>query len=228
MKKYLCEFIGTAVLVLFGCGTAAITGGSLLVTALAFGLSIVAMAYVIGNVSGCHVNPAVSLAMLINRKISVKDFIGYVIAQVLGGFVGIALLWALISCTSYDITLIGFGANGFDASSSLEINMLGAFIVETILTFVFIYTILGVTSDEKKSSISGLIIGLTLAFVHILGIPFTGTSVNPARSLAPAVFSKILLPNSTALLQVWVFIVAPLVGATIAAFVYKFLNKKEA
>lgn len=106
--------------------------------------------------------------------------------------------------------------------------MLGAFIVETILTFVFIYTILGVTSDEKKSSISGLIIGLTLAFVHILGIPFTGTSVNPARSLAPAVFSKILLPNSTALLQVWVFIVAPLVGATIAAFVYKFLNKKEA
>ncbi len=228
MKKYLCEFIGTAVLVLFGCGTAAITGGSLLVTALAFGLSIVAMAYVIGNISGCHVNPAVSLAMLINRKISVKDFIGYVIAQVLGGFVGIALLWALISCTSYDITLIGFGANGFDASSSLEINMLGAFIVETILTFVFIYTILGVTSDEKKSSISGLIIGLTLAFVHILGIPFTGTSVNPARSLAPAVFSKILLPNSTALLQVWVFIVAPLVGATIAAFVYKFLNKKEA
>lgn len=228
MKKYLCEFIGTAVLVLFGCGTAAITGGSLLVTALAFGLSIVAMAYVIGNVSGCHINPAVSLAMLINRKISVKDFIGYVIAQVLGGFVGIALLWALISCTSYDITLIGFGANGFDASSSLEINMLGAFIVETILTFVFIYTILGVTSDEKKSSISGLIIGLTLAFVHILGIPFTGTSVNPARSLAPAVFSKILLPNSTALLQVWVFIVAPLVGATIAAFVYKFLNKKEA
>lgn len=228
MRKYLCEFIGTAVLVLFGCGTAAITGGSLLVTALAFGLSIVAMAYVIGNISGCHVNPAVSLAMLINGKISVKDFIGYVIAQVLGGFAGIALFWVIISCTSYDITLIGFGANGFDASSSLEINMLGAFIVETILTFVFIYTILGVTSDEKKSSISGLIIGLTLAFVHILGIPFTGTSVNPARSLAPAVFSKILLPNSTALLQVWVFIVAPLVGATIAAFVYKFLNKKEA
>ena len=228
MKKYLCEFIGTAVLVLFGCGTAAITGGSLLVTSLAFGLSIVAMAYVIGNISGCHVNPAVSLAMLINGKISVKDFIGYVIAQVLGVFAGIALFWAIISCTSYDITLIGFGANGFDASSSLEINMLGAFIVETILTFVFIYTILGVTSDEKKSSISGLIIGLTLAFVHILGIPFTGTSVNPARSLAPAVFSKILLPNSTALLQVWVFIVAPLVGATIAAFVYKFLNKKEA
>ena len=228
MRKYLCEFIGTAVLVLFGCGTAAITGGSLLVTALAFGLSIVAMAYVIGNISGCHVNPAVSLAMLINGKISVKDFIGYVIAQVLGGFAGIALFLAIISCTSYDITLIGFGANGFDASSSLEINMLGAFIVETILTFVFIYTILGVTSDEKKSSISGLIIGLTLAFVHILGIPFTGTSVDPARSLAPAVFSKILLPNSTALLQVWVFIVAPLVGATIAAFVYKFLNKKEA
>ena len=113
MRKYLCEFIGTAVLVLFGCGTAAITGGSLLVTALAFGLSIVAMAYVIGNISGCHVNPAVSLAMLINGKISVKDFIGYVIAQVLGGFAGIALFWAIISCTSYDITLFDV-LSGFD------------------------------------------------------------------------------------------------------------------
>ncbi len=228
MKKYLCEFIGTAVLVLFGCGTAAITGGSLLITALAFGLSIVAMAYVIGNVSGCHINPAVSLAMLINGKITLKDFVGYVIAQFLGGFAGIGLLFAIMSFTAYDITTVGFGANGFGTASSLQISMIGAIIVEIILTFVFVYTVLGVTSDEKKSSVAGITIGLTLAFVHILGIPFTGTSVNPARSLAPAVFSQVFMDNSEALSQVWVFILAPLVGATIAAFAYKFLNKKEA
>lgn len=228
MKKYLCEFIGTTVLVLFGCGTAAITNANSLLTAFAFGLSIIAMAYVIGNISGCHLNPAVSLAMLINKKMSTKDFIGYVIAQFIGGFAGIGLLYALLSCTGYPLSLFGFGANGFDEASAFQINMLGAIIIEVILTFVFVYTVLGVTSDEKKSSVSGLVIGLTLTFVHILGIPFTGTSVNPARSLAPAVFSQIFIDSSEALSQVWVFILAPLVGATIAAFVYKFLNKKEA
>lgn len=228
MKKYLCEFIGTAVLVLFGCGTAAITTANTFLTAFAFGLSIIAMAYVIGNISGCHLNPAVSLAMLINKKMSTKDFIGYVIAQFIGGFAGIGLLYALLSCTGYPLSLFGFGANGFDEASAFQINMLGAIIIEVILTFVFVYTVLGVTSDEKKFSVSGLVIGLTLTFVHILGIPFTGTSVNPARSLAPAVFSQIFIDNSEALSQVWVFILAPLVGATIAAFVYKFLNKKEA
>lgn len=133
-----------------------------------------------------------------------------------------------MSFTAYDITTVGFGANGFDTASSLQISMIGAIIVEIILTFVFVYTVLGVTSDEKKSSVAGITIGLTLAFVHILGIPFTGTSVNPARSLAPAVFSQIFIDNNEALSQVWVFILAPLVGATIAAFAYKFLNKKEA
>lgn len=229
MKKYLCEFIGTTVLVLFGCGTAAVTSASPLITALAFGLAIVAMAYAIGNVSGCHVNPAVSLAMLINGKLSVKDFIGYVISQFLGGFAGIGIFYGLLKCTPYgdSISYIGFGANGFDSASSVEINMLGAVIIEIILTFVFVYTILGVTSDEKKSSISGLIIGLTLTFVHILGIPFTGTSVNPARSLAPAVFSQIFVEDSVALSQVWVFIVAPLAGAAIAAYLFKLLNEKK-
>ena len=224
MKKYLCEFIGTAVLVLFGCGSAAIAGGALgtLGIALAFGLSIVAMAYVIGNVSGCHINPAVSLAMLINKKMSVKDFAFYVIAQVIGAIAGIGILYAIMANSGLDVNVQGLGANGFDAASAVNLNMVGAIIVEIVLTFVFIYTILGVTSDDNKSSVAGIVIGLTLAFVHIMGIPLTGTSVNPARSLAPAIFL-----GGDALSQVWVFIVAPFVGSAIAAFAFKFLNKTE-
>lgn len=224
MKKYLCEFIGTAVLVLFGCGSAAIAGSTLgtLGIALAFGLSIVAMAYVIGNVSGCHVNPAVSLAVFINKKMSAKDFIYYVIAQILGAIAGTALLYAIMVSCGFDVATQGLGANGFDAASSVNINMFGAILTEVILTFVFVFTILGVTSDENKSSVAGIVIGLTLTFVHIMGIPLTGTSVNPARSLAPALFL-----GGTALSQVWVFIVAPLVGSALAAFTYKFVAKKE-
>ncbi len=224
MKKYVCEFIGTAVLVLFGCGSAAIAGEALgtLGIALAFGLSIVAMAYVIGNISGCHINPAVSLAMLINKKMTVKDFICYVIAQVLGAVLGIAILYCIMTCSGLDIATQGLGANGFNEASSVNLNMIGAILVEIVLTFVFIYTILGVTSDENKSSVAGIVIGLTLAFVHIMGIPLTGTSVNPARSLAPALFL-----GGEALKQVWVFIVAPFVGSAIAAVVFKVLNKEE-
>lgn len=224
MKKLVCEFIGTAVLVLFGCGSAAIAGGTLgtLGIALAFGLSIVAMAYVIGNISGCHINPAVSLAMLINKKMTVKEFAGYVVAQVLGAIAGSAILYAIISFSGLDIATTTLGANGFGGASSVGLSMLGAIIVEIILTFVFIYTILGVTSDESKSSVAGIVIGLTLAFVHIMGIPLTGTSVNPARSLAPAIFV-----GGESLQQVWVFIVAPFVGAALAAVVFKFLNKEE-
>ncbi|MBR1653948.1 MAG: MIP family channel protein [Clostridia bacterium] len=230
MKKYLCEFIGTAVLVLFGCGTAVVTGGltagvglgtmGVLTIAMAFGLSIVAMAYVIGNISGCHINPAVSLAMLINKKMNIKDFIGYVVAQVIGAIAGIGILYAIGSNSNLGVESLG--ANGFGEASAVGLNMGGAILVEIILTFVFIYTILGVTSDEKKGSVAGIVIGLTLAFVHIIGIPLTGTSVNPARSLAPAIFL-----GGEALKQVWVFIVAPFVGSAIAAIVYKFLNKVE-
>lgn len=224
MKKYVCEFIGTAVLVLFGCGSAALAGGTLgtLGIALAFGLSIVAMAYVIGNISGCHINPAVSLAMLISKKMSVKDFICYVVAQVLGAIAGIEILYAIMKSCGFDVAVKGLGANGFGEASLVNINVWGALLVEVILTFVFIYTILGVTSDEKKSSVAGIVIGLTLAFVHIMGIPLTGTSVNPARSLAPAIFL-----GGEALKQVWVFIVAPFIGSALAAVVYKFLNKVE-
>ena len=230
MRKYICECIGTAVLVLFGCGTAVITG-NVLATALAFGLAIVAMAYVIGNISGCHVNPAVSLAMLINGKMNWVDFIFYVIAQILGAFVGAGLLYFILSQSSLvgeagGIATVGLGTNGFGEASSLGLGMWGAIVVEIILTFVFIYTILGVTASEERASVSGIVIGLTLAFVHILGISLTGTSVNPARSLAPATL-MVIAGKYTAIKQVWVFIVAPLVGSAIAAVVYRFLNKEK-
>ncbi len=220
-KKLICEFIGTAVLVLFGCGTAVFSGcsadnpGAWLLTALAFGLSIIAMAYVIGNVSGCHINPAVSLSMAIRGKLSWKEFGLYTLAQVAGAFAGSGILYAFVSFTGKEVTSLG--QNGFG-----NIGMWGAFLAEVILTFVFIYLINGVTSDSTKSNCAGLMIGLTLTFVHILGIPLTGTSVNPARSLAPAV-----LLGGEALSQVWVFIVAPFVGSALAAFAHKYLNEEK-
>lgn len=223
MRKYFAEFLGTLVLVTFGCGIAVVSGCDLVATALAFGLAIVAMAYVIGNISGCHVNPAVSLAMLITKRMSVKDFIFYVIAQFLGAIAGAGLLYLILSNTGFAVVgSIPLGTNGFDAASATSINMGGAFIVEVVLTCIFVYTILGVTADEKKGSVAGIVIGLTLTFVHLLGINLTGTSVNPARSFGPA-----LISGGEALAQSWLFIVAPLVGAAIAALIYIILNKKE-
>ena len=164
MKKYLCEFIGTAVLVLFGCGSAAIAGSTLgtLGIALAFGLSIVAMAYVVGNVSGCHINPAVSLAMLISKKMSVKDFICYVVAQVLGAIAGTAILYFIIKSCGLDVATVGLGANGFGEASSVNLSMFGAIIVEIVLTFVFIYTILGVTSSVRPITIPATALNFSL------------------------------------------------------------------
>ena len=229
MKKYAAEFIGTLTLVFFGCGTAVVCGGftggtgggylGVVAIALAFGLAIVASAYAIGSVSGCHVNPAVSLAMLLTKKLSGKDFIGYVAAQVAGAFAGSALLKFVVTSTTVLSAENGLGQNGFAAQSGLGLSLGGAVVVEIILTFVFILTILGVTSSEKTSHMAGLVIGLTLTFVHIIGIPLTGTSVNPARSLAPAV-----LVGGDALSQVWVFIAAPLVGACLAALAYRALK----
>ena len=226
MKKYVAEFIGTFVLVVFGCGSAvgintllSYAGEpvplaiSTLLIAFAFGLVIVAMAYSVGNISGCHVNPAVSLSMLLIGKLNITDFIGYIVAQFVGAIAGAGVLAFLFNGTS------ALGANGFGTASALGITMGQAIVVEIILTFVFVFTIIGVTSKAEFSAVSGLIIGLTLTLVHILGIPFTGTSVNPARSFGPA-----LLTGGDALAQVWVFIVAPLVGAAIAAFVYNLLR----
>ena len=218
LKKYLAEFIGTAILVLFGCGTAVFSGGDLVATALAFGLAIVAAAYAIGDISGCHVNPAVSLAMYINKKLSGKDLGWYIVAQILGALAGSAILWGIIALIGGDKAALGLGANAFISNDAGGV--WASLIVELILTFVFVYTILGVTGDKNKSHIAGLVIGLTLTFVHILGIKLTGTSVNPARSLAPAIFM-----GGDAFSQVWAFIVAPFAGSALAAFTYKLLNK---
>ena len=225
MKKFFAELIGTFILVLFGCGSAAIAGGTLgtLGIAFAFGLSIVAAAYFIGNISGCHINPAVSFAMLLSKRIGIKDFFGYIIAQCIGGLAAAAILMAIISMTNLGgIQATGLGQNGFGDASAVGLSLIGALIVEVILTFVFIMTVLGVTSQKKMGRISGVVIGLCLAFVHIMGIPLTGTSVNPARSLGPAIFM-----GGEALSQLWVFIVAPLAGAALAALVWNLLLKKK-
>ena len=224
MKRYISELIGTMVLVLFGCGSAAIAGTTLgtLGIALAFGLSIVAMAYVIGDISGCHINPAVSIGMWIDGRLETKDLIMYIVFQCIGAIIGIALLATIInsapSLGGYLAT--GLGQNGFGSASSVGLDVIGAIIVEIILTFVFVFTVLGVT---KKVENGAVVIGLTLAFVHIMGIPLTGTSVNPARSLAPALFI-----GGQALQQVWVFILAPIVGAVIAGLLYKGLASEDA
>lgn len=218
MKKYIAEFIGTFVLVLVACGVAAVTGcngtpnASYAVTAVAFGLVIVAMAYSIGNVSGCHINPAVSIAVWINKGMSTKDFIGYVIAQVIGAIAGAAVLMAILGKDH------GLGCNGLYDESIIK-----SLVIECILTFVFVTAILGVTSKPEFSNVAGLVIGGALILVHLLGIYFTGTSVNPARSLGPAIFM-----GGDALACVWVFIVGPLAGGVLAALCHKFLNAKEA
>lgn len=227
-KKYIAEFIGTFILVLFGCGSAALTGGidgvlGIVGIALAFGLAIVAAAYAIGHISGCHVNPAVSLAMLIDGQLSLIDFLGYIVAQFLGASAAGSVLFFIIkNCSALNIFETGLGANGYGALSYLGISLDGAFAVEMILTFVFVMTIFGVTSNEKTAPHAGLIIGLTLTFVHILGIPLTGTSVNPARSFAPAI-----LLGGEALSQLWVFILAPFVGAALAALIWHFCFKNK-
>ncbi len=215
MKKYVAEFVGTLVLVLVACGVAVTTNANIIATALAFGLVIVAMAYSIGNISGCHINPAVSLSMLLTKKMSLKDFAGYVIAQVAGAIVGALLLKIILDSNA------NLGANSYGVLMSAKTAGI-AFLVETILTFIFVTTILGVTSKKENSAVSGIVIGLTLTLVHFFGIPFTGTSVNPARSLGPA-----LIQSGNALSQVWVFILAPLVGAVLASLFYKYVLDKE-
>ncbi|MEA4923497.1 MAG: MIP family channel protein [Eubacteriaceae bacterium] len=225
MKKYIAEFIGTLVLVTFGCGAAVAAntlvgsmgltvplGFTTLLIAFAFGLSIVAMAYSIGNVSGCHVNPAVSLGMLVAGRMTVKDFVGYIVAQFAGGAAGAAILWGIFASRE------SLGQNGYGSNSALGIDMMTALVVEVILTFVFVLAVLGVTSKVENAGVAGIVIGLSLTLVHILGIPFTGTSVNPARSFGPAIFAQ-----GDALSQLPVFIIAPFVGGAIAALVYRFV-----
>jgi aquaporin Z len=230
MKKYIAEFIGTMVLVIMGCGTAmlvgcdAANGGGYILTALAFGLTIVGMAYCIGNISGCHINPAVSLGVLISGGMNLNDFIGYVIAQCLGAFAGSGILAAIFSLGNVTDMTGGYGSNGL---SGVNGSGIAGLLVEIILTFIFVMTILGVTSKKANhGSFGGLIIGFTLTLVHILGIGLTGTSVNPARSLGPAIVAA-FSGNTTPLSTLWVFIVGPCIGAALAAVVYNFLENDK-
>ena len=228
MKKFIAEFIGTCVLVTLGCGTAMLTGcehwGGYIATALAFGLVIVGMAYCVGNISGCHINPAVSLAVFINGGISLKDFCGYIVSQCLGALAGAGILAAIFGLGGLTDATGGFGSNGL---AGVNGSIFGGLLVEVVLTFIFVLTILGVTSKKgNHGSFGGLIIGLTLVLVHLFGIGLTGTSVNPARSLGPAIVAAIA-GNASPIISVWVFIVGPLVGAVIAAFVYKFLETED-
>lgn len=229
IKKYVAETLGTFVLTLFGCGSAAIGGAALgpVGIALAFGLSIVAMAFVIGNVSGCHINPAVSLGLFMDKRLSGKDLIGYWVAQFVGGIVAAAVLALIISlCDLGGVAATGLGCNGYDAASSIGLTAVGAALVEIVLTCIFVLSVLGSTADAKTAPFAGIIIGLTLTFVHVMGIPLTGTSVNPARSFGPALVMA-FNGDATALSQVWVFIAAPLVGAALAALVWKAFKAKE-
>lgn len=218
LKKSLAEAIGTFVLVFCGCGTAAALGcnGSVpdsayIATALAFGLSIVAMAYCIGNVSGCHVNPAVSIAMWIDKRLSTAEFGAYVGGQLAG-----SLLATL--CLGY---LLGSGC-GFGANGLYNGDVIASLVIELILTFIFVMVVMGATDKIENSAVAGLSIGGGLTLVHLIGIHFTGTSVNPARSLFPALFA-----GGAALSSVWVFILAPLVGGALAAIIYRFLFPKK-
>ena len=222
-KKMAAEFIGTAVLVVFGCGTAmtvgcdAVNGGGYVLTALAFGLVIVAMAYSVGNVSGCHINPAVSVGMLVSKKMTLKEFGCYVLSQFLGAIAGAGILKLVFTMADLTDKTGALGSNGLANG-----NIGASLIIEVILTFVFVFAILGVTSKVENGAVAGIVIGLTLTLVHILGIGLTGTSVNPARSFGPA-----LLAGGDALKNVWVFIVAPVIGGALAALCYNALDAKK-
>lgn len=220
MKKYISEFVGTCVLTLIACGVAVLIGcdtsGGQIATALAFGLVIVAMAYSIGNVSGCHINPAVSVGMYVSGKMELNECVKYIVSQILGALAGSALLGVCVG--SFD----NLGANSYGGllPNGVEVTLVMALIVEIILTFIFVTTILGVTDKKENGHVTGIVIGLTLTLVHLFGIPVTGTSVNPARSLAPAI-----LQGGKVLPQVWVFIVAPIIGSIIAGLFYKYVIK---
>lgn len=216
MKKYISEFVGTFVLVLVACGVAVVTNADIVATSLAFGLVIVGMAYSIGNVSGCHINPAVSFAMLLTKRMNAKEFTFYVIAQVLGALAGSLVLGLLLN--SY----AALGANTYGAVGQLAESARVAILVETILTFIFVTVILAVTAKKEHANIAGIVIGLTLVLVHLIGIKFTGTSVNPARSLAPAIFE-----GGLALKQIWVFIVGPILGSALASVFYHFVLEEK-
>ena len=238
-KKAIAEFIGTFTLVFVACGVASITGGSLVATSLAFGLTLIAMAYSVGRVSGCHINPAVSFGCFLTKRMTAKEFGVYVLAQVLGGIVGAIVLFGILKVghvenyvllgRNFPITdacnyVVSYG----EAEGVSKGGIAATLATEIILTAIFVYTILNVT-DEKSAAKkkAGLIIGLTLTLVHLIGINLTGTSVNPARSVATAISALIYNGTTTAIAQVWMFIVAPFIGALVAVSIYKLINEEK-
>jgi aquaporin Z len=226
MKKYLAELIGTFSLVLFGCGSAVIAGSSqvgpsgvgLLGISIAFGFAVVAMAYAIGGISGCHINPAVTIGVLVAGRMSGKDAVGYIISQLIGATLGAGVLY-LLATGKYGWIMPewGLGANGWGDGYLGGFNTTSAFVAETVFTCLFLFVILAVTSKYGNSTMAGLAIGVTLMLIHLVVIPITGTSVNPARSFGPAIFT-----GGKALSQLWLFFVAPIFGAILAALIWKF------
>ena len=226
MKKYLAELIGTAALVLIGCGSAVIAGSHIgfLGISLAFGLVVLVLVYAIGPISGCHVNPAITVAMLVAGKINAKDGVGYIVAQCIGGIIGAGILLVIASGRpEYSVATAGLGQNGYGLQSPDHFSLMACFVAEIVLTALFLFVILGSTHANAPKGFAGISIGLTLAFIHLVGIPITGTSVNPARSLGPAVFV-----GGEAIAQLWLFIVAPIIGGVLSAMIWKGVFEREA
>lgn len=230
-KKYLAEFLGTMILVVFACGIAMFSHNksndaeSFIIIALGFGLTLMACIYTIGDISGCHINPAVSIAMLVDGRMGFVEFVGYIISQFLGGIAGAAILMGFAGGEKTAV----LGANALNQSlavgdATVAVSPVLGLIVEIVLTCLFVYTVLCVSKKENFKG-AGLVIGLALAVVHMLGLPFTGTSVNPARTFGPNLFSSMLTGKGTYISQVWIFIVGPLVGGILAALIYRLLNK---
>jgi aquaporin Z len=223
MKKYLAEMVGTFVLVFGGCGSAVLAGQQIgfLGVSFAFGLTLLTMAYAIGHISGCHINPAVTVGLLVSKKMDARDVVGYIVGQIIGGILAAALLLTIAKGVAggYDPTLTGFAANGYGDHSPGHYNLISAFLAEVILTFFLMFTVLGATDIKAPVGFAGIPIGLVLVLIHLVGIPVTNTSVNPARSIGPAVFV-----GGWALSQLWLFIIAPTIGAIIAAVVYRVIG----
>ncbi|MCJ7559991.1 aquaporin Z [Candidatus Bathyarchaeota archaeon] len=221
VKKYIAELIGTFVLVLMGCGSAVLAGSAAGIVGIsfAFGLSVLAMVYAIGGISGCHINPAVSISMLAAGKISAKDTVFYIVAQCVGAIIGAGALYGIaIGNPSYSLAF-GLGQNGYGEASPGGFSMVSAFIAEVLLTFIFLLVIHGSTSEKVPKGFAGIPIGLSLVLIHLVGIPVTGTSVNPARSLGPAI-----IVQGVALNQLWLFWVAPIIGGLLAAVVWSYIE----
>lgn len=235
MKKYLAEMIGTMVLVLMGCGTAVSLGcnpvgadlSTVVGTAMAFGLSVIAMAYTIGGISGCHINPAITLGVFLSKRMSAKDALMYIVFQVIGGLLGAAILYALVTSAGTDFALAGAGLGSNDLQSGVSVA--GGLIAEIVFTCVFVFVVLGTTASDNESTgkFAGLAIGLSLILVHLVCIRYTGTSVNPARSFGPALFAQLAGGPATALSNLWIFIVGPFAGAVLASCIWKVIGNNK-